>query len=209
MEALMRAAIATSIGLAISVQAGAALQPRDLTGDNVVDAYYETVYGQTWLSTPSIFVGNPLFLQPAYQELQDTYGSAQGTWRLPRVLDLNVDLSDCGWDWGSPQVWCHRSSTPDSSELSRLTSLYSGLPFTPLSSWADNTVKVAPDGITTTLWAILGPVDEWFWADYYGENAQFWFLHDGDIGQPIPEPGTWALTAAGLLALVWRYRRRV
>jgi hypothetical protein len=195
--------------LLLACSSAHALQARDIDRDGVTDAYFDPLHNQTWLAQASPVAGAASLYWQAYAEVASTYDAA---WRLPLLLDTSVPATSCSADWATPQVQCSR---PGASEVSRLVAAWGDA--LPVVSWAGNSGSADFGFAEVALGAILSGSQDVFWGDTYAAYAPFWFLADGDVGNPvaaarfaaqaIPEPQTYAMLALGLLVIAWRSRR--
>jgi len=209
----MRALLASWLFVVFSAHAAPTLQARDLDQDGVADAYYDAVYQQTWMAEATAEWAIPIGLPTAYYDLWVAYPDVQGDWRLPRLLDTQVDPQSCDYDWSpsaGPYAFCYRAAGPSTSEVARLTGLYGTELLSPVSWTSSDPVSVVLGGLPTGLTAVLSATREVFIADTYANPAPFWFVSDGDVGTAlaVPEPGTWALMLLGLGGVVLSARGR-
>lgn len=105
-QRIKSATLTAALTLAFAANAQAALQPRDINGDTVADAYYDTVLNITWLANANAGAGSSFdnsggvpgsngpndgwmtFANAsAWAENLDVYGITG--WRLPTVTPLN------------------------------------------------------------------------------------------------------------------------
>jgi hypothetical protein len=205
------------------------LQARDLDGDlSTAEAYYDTVKDITWLAdTIHGNHGSGGYLH-GWQALTwaaglDPYGSGITGWRLPTTVPVN-----CG-----PDPYYNCSMTDLNGEMASMyfTTLGNLSMFNPATG-----AVVAPPGwglsntgpfvnlAANNYWSSTPDTDfaanvlwgfEFFRGQQYSAQvdllAYAWAVHDGDVGvplSPVPEPGTWALWSAGLMAGLMRLRRR-
>ena len=184
-------------GLACMGATWAAGSARDLDGNGTIDAYYDVSHDQTWLAQASgMDVGDHSTLLAYIFDAEGQYG---GTWRLPKLLDTPaLAESQCSGSLdGFGQYQC---SAALASEVSRLPSGFAVHP----SSWTFDHASVATtEAGTISLTAFLGGASTIFYADEFFQPEPVWLLADGDIGTAlaVPEPATFALLAAGLVAL--------
>lgn len=192
------------------------LQPRDLTGDGVADAYFDTQQNITWLANASSYNGTLLVANSGWDagmlhSTADawasalTVGSADG-WRLPRAAVSTTA--------GAPVF------TPAGSELAHLfmqtlgnvqtpgASRNSG-PFSNLMTqyWLQGSLDLEPGKtVRPYFWSIDALYTGWV---FDGESKGAWAVHDGDVGvsTAVPEPSRWLLAVAGLGVLAVLQRR--
>ena len=213
----MRGWVATAALLAMgAAHATGGLEPRDLNGDGIVDAYYDPAQNLSFTADADLPATQGRFEDPAqpgqldrasalsWAAALDLYGVTG--WRLPRVTAF-----DCQIDSGTGQpYYC----APTASELSLLPSFadFRNLgDFYWLASLVPQYGAVIDGGHYTTfnVAGVGGPPG--FGNDTTDEGSlllRAWAVRDGDLADPVPEPQTWALLLGGLAALGWRARRR-
>lgn len=181
--------------LAASSMAQAALQGRDLNGDSVVDAFYDTDLNITWRRNANLN-GLMTWAQAAAWADNSTFGGYTD-WRLPTTntpcLAFNCTTSEMGHLWyvelgnlaGDPtpntgnfvnmQLYAYWSSTPYAQDVTQ--------------AWLFNIDQGDQDvaGLQNRLFAMA--------------------VRDGDVTAVVPEPST-ALLLAGLGVLGLYLRRR-
>ena len=79
------------------------LQPRDLDGDGVVDAFYDTVLNITWLRDAD--VAGPMVWEAAGTWARSLRPGGLGSWRLPSLVNRQGSIpefgfraTDCGYN---------------------------------------------------------------------------------------------------------------
>ena len=98
----------------------ATLQARDLTGDNVADAFYDTVLDITWLADANANLANANLVPNVYLGGNLTWGAAMSwaanlslggytDWRLPRMLDTGTP--GCNFSYAGGTDCGHNSLT--------------------------------------------------------------------------------------------------
>ncbi len=201
----MRAICACVLLAAGAVQAAGTgqLQARDIDGNGSVDAYFDTGLGVTWLADANYFAQG----QPdtgAYPDVGmiNMAGSGGQTfppppfgldgWRLPVALTVQ-DQAECT----SEAVGLGLNCVITSSELSELN--WGGAPFLNThpdgNYWLGSRFGDAIGTFSNGHNSVTNESEMWMYA---------WFVRDGDIGAAvpaIPEPSTYALMVAGLIAL--------
>lgn len=193
--------LAGAVGAAMVLLAGptqAALQDRDLNGDTVVDAFYDTDLNITWLRDADVN-GFMTWTDAVAWAGAYSIGGYSG-WRLPTCPN------------------CDRSP-PDAGEMGHLWQVELGNPpGGPLANTGgfQNMGLRSPYYWTGTDW---GPNYAWVFGMSDGSVGLAWktdtvskvamAVHDGDIGlPPVPEPASFALMLAGLATLALVSRRR-
>lgn len=81
------------VGISFSVPVQAALLARDLNKDTIIDAYYDTEVGITWLSNANLLASNTFGLTYGQNYGSDSYGN-------PSVIQSNGLAT-----WGGAQAW--------------------------------------------------------------------------------------------------------
>ncbi|MDK2126108.1 hypothetical protein [Parachitinimonas caeni] len=185
--------LATSPALAAGT-ASWSLQKRDLNGDGVVDAYYDTQLNITWLYNPSLWMPGP-----AYRNWQDAKGLVAGFqvngvagWRLPR-LNPNV----CDPIWVSAQD-CAKGPYAKTNELLHLwfvtlDGLRADHPMRTHFAFADGVwyenegPASFPNSAYYMYFAMLAhPGFEAYKPGNSGVRFLPWPVRDGDVGTPLP-----------------------
>lgn len=221
-------AVATTF---LAFSACAQFQARDINGDGSVDAFFDSAHNLTWLadanyySTQGNISGINWFGSQMLQG-QMTYETALSwvdslnlygvdDWRLP--VRFLPELTAANQYYCSPTACNGR--TPSPSELSFLATALGNTsgPFLNVQTagWYITAAGFA-DGATLGM-----PVAEMRYmglpggASYTDETHQLWgfvwAVRDGDIPSgvaAVPEPGTYLLLAAGLIAVAAAARNR-
>lgn len=189
-----------------SAQAAGNLQPRDINGDGIVDAYYDPAQNITFTADANLpaafglddaFFGHaPGNLSHAHAEAWpltlDLYGVTG--WRLAKALTFNCTPNE---DPTEPlPVFCRVAT----SELSLLPT-FSVFRNVQDGYWIDG---LLPPSSTNFGRLLLFAPGHGHNSDSQGDIPEgAWAVHDGDIAAlatPVPEPETWALMLLGLMA---------
>lgn len=207
------------------------LQPRDIDGDTVTDAFYDTVLGITWLRNADVNGFMNWGVANAWASTLVVGGI--GGWRLPMMVDTgapgcdesNAGGTDCGYNVQT------RSGGVTYSEIAHLH--YVTLGNKAICPPGDATCAGGPQpgwGLTNTGgFQNLQANDYWFGTEYALNPNDGWFINindgnqtwvgkqvtllalavrSGDVAAPIPEPQTYAMLLLGLGVLSLTMRRR-
>lgn len=203
------------------------LQSRDLDGDHVVDAYFDAALNVTWLADANFAKtsgydgdGNMSWYDAVAWADGLTIGAFDG-WRLPSVTQFDPS-EGCQPGVVVGGVLCGYTPDPSRSELAHMF-------FTTLGNKAlldiDQHVQVGWGLTNKGSFLNLAATNYWSGTEYANSPSMSWYfntdqgfqsnedkfasypysawaVHDGDVGAPIPEPGTTALLATGLIAMV-------
>lgn len=184
----------------LSGAAQAALQGRDLNGDTVVDAFYDTDLNITWRRNAN--VNGAMTWANAVSWADNLTFGGYTDWRLP-TSDVTCPMAD-------PQYNCTGSEmghlwyvelgniagdvTPNVGNFGNMQNY---------AYWSGTTY--APDA--SKAWGFnIDQGDQFFGGK---QNALFAMaVRPGDVTAAVPEPATYALMLAGLGALGFIARRR-
>jgi len=186
------------------------LQARDLTGDGIADAYFDTDLNITWLRNASVNGAaqwQQNFLWAAFYGIGGYF-----EWRLPSALNPGDILCNSGGIGGS--VGPHCANT----EMGHLWFTELGNPVGgPMTNTGDF------QGLQSDRYWLNEEYGHSIWGYSFNTGSGYqdveieWALgyamavHAGDIGTPlssVPEPESYALTLAGLGVIAVMLRRR-
>jgi len=185
------------------------LHARDINGDGIVDAFYDSTLNITWLADANAGAGSA-FDDGASTSDGDMSWAGASAW----AASLNV-FGVTGWRL---PVMGGGSSTE--SELSHMYCVTLGNfgPCNPLTTTGPGTwgftntadfVNLASEWYWTgtpadpgTAWVWAGdPISAYHTAEPVTAGNRAWVVHDGDV-PVVPEPQTYALMLVSLLALM-------
>jgi hypothetical protein len=191
------------------------LQSRDINGDGVVDAFYDTVLDITWLADANAGAGS---------SHDDGFNTTDGdmTWgsAVAWAGSLNV-YGVTGW-----RLPVMNTGSTAASELSHMYCVTLGDfgPCNPLTTTGPGTwgftntgdfrqlesqwywTGTAGDPGTAFVWA-GDPISAYHSQEPISSGNRAWAVRDGDV-PVVPEPETYALMLLGLGALGWVARSR-
>jgi Protein of unknown function (DUF1566)/PEP-CTERM motif len=187
---LKRALLLACAALAVAGSAQAALQDRDLDGDTVVDAFYDTDLDITWLRDANVN-GGPLDWATAVSWADGFSLAGYTDWRLP-TSDTCEGFGCTSSEMG--HLYVELGGGGGSGNFQNYVHSY---------YWSGTEYAPDPD-FAWSFQTAIGYQDH-FYAKDTGLYAMA--VADGDIGM-VPEPGTYALMLAGLAGLTLARRRR-
>jgi hypothetical protein len=199
----VRAATATVV-FGLSAAAHAALQDRDLDGDSVVDAYYDTDLNITWLRNAN--VNGPMTWADAVAWAAGYSIGAYADWRLPTTpltttgaacAGPNCTDSEMGHLWyvelGNTAVWPPPSGGFNRGGFQNFEGVY----------WSGTESTTQP---ATNAWGFNSNAG--LQGGFSKRSTQpAMAVRDGDV-TPVPEPQTYALMLLGIVGLALRWRSR-
>jgi hypothetical protein len=211
------AAVAATLILAGPAQA--MLQARDLDGDSVTDAFYDTGLNITWLRDANANRGNGsggLMNWADGNAWASNYSiGAYDDWRMPTVVQPD---SNCGesFDAGPGIGIQSYGFNCTGSEMAQLWYTQLGNTEGSMTRTGDF-LNLQSDFYWSSTEYALNPDGAWVFGTYNGfqnvggKTNQFYSIavHDGNIGTPVPEPKSLllALTALSFMALVRRRKQ--
>ncbi|MBL8351549.1 MAG: DUF1566 domain-containing protein [Burkholderiaceae bacterium] len=197
------------------------LQPRDIDGDTVTDAFYDTVLDITWLRNAN--VDGLMDWATARSWVNTLVVGGVGGWRLPKVEDTGAPGcnhsyagTDCGWNVDT--------ATGEMAHLYYVTlgnkAYFNESGAWPQPGWGLTNTGGFQDLQSDTYWSgttfATYPPNAWTFQTFDGrqsyDNKAAWAFHamavrPGDV-PAVPEPQTYALMLMGVGTLVLALRRR-
>lgn len=240
-RSLRRACAAVLLGLLAGVAAHAdpkpgqgtwetVLQPRDLNGDGVADAWYDSSRNLSWAADADPIGANDWPTTQAWVSGLSLYGVTG--WRLPTVQAVAGGLPACPMYTYDGSGDCGFNVNPALSELAHMYQVVLGnIPAydtagveVPVGWGLSNTgpflnLRAGDYPTSVTVPGVFDGVPGlgvWLFETTYGyqdggeamvASHHAWAVHDGDVSA-VPEPHAWALMLAGLGLLARRLRSR-
>jgi hypothetical protein len=227
---LCLATVAQAAGISGQGTWESTLEARDVNGDGMADAYYDSSLDVTWLADANYVMtsgyadGGLAFLgmlttdeAAVFVSKLDIYGI--DGWRLPtakQVVPAGVDAGFLAMMLGSGS-YVDFVPEPSFSELAHLHYVtlgnVSGMPYNDggfMNVQSDylggNWCVDAGAGLCGAYTSFsVGSGFQYIAAEQ--RALWVWAVHDGDIAAaPVPEPSTYLLLASGIAALGWRVR---
>ncbi len=192
----VKLALVLAVAAALSGAAQAALQGRDLNGDTVVDAFYDTDLNITWRRNAN--VNGAMTWANAVTWADNLTFGGYTDWRLPTsdtCVGYNCTGSEMGHLWYVELNNVAGDVTPNTGNFGNMQ-LY--------AYWSGT--SYAPD--TSMAWHFN--IDQGDQGGTAGKQNLLFALavRPGDVIGAVPEPGTYAMMLAGLGALGLAARRR-
>ena len=179
------------------------LKARDINGEGVVDAYYDTTLDISWLANWNVLSVQTWASATAWAAALDVYGTSD--WRLPATIDAGTS------EGFKPPA--------DSSELMHLFYVTLGNKGYPDSGWGLNNTASFIDMQAREYWTnttfASNPFTAWYVDAGFGfqghnDKGVGYFVvavHPGDVAA-VPEPGKAVLLVFGFAALTVARRLR-
>ena len=166
------------------------LQGRDLNGDTVVDAFYDTVLDITWLRDANVNGAMDWNTAVAWADGYSFGGYSD--WRLPTMGTCSINTG-CSGALEMVQLWATLGG--GTGDFQNLGGYY----------WSGTVLNESPD--TAAWWfAYVTPYVGYYFTTK--ETPLFAMaVRDGDVAV-VPEAGTYALMLAGLAMLRVLTRKR-
>ena len=199
-------ALAAMLGMGVA-GAQAALQGRDLDGNAATfEAYYDTTQNISWLADANAGGGAYFWDGATAWAAQLNVGGVTG-WRLPVTPAVDPSCQFDAYGFG-----CSASEMGHLYEVDHISFLSPG-PFSGLVGTGNWSASAGPVAFSRFAYGFNGGYTGFMLAHQnFGNTADAWAVHDGDVGNAVaavPEPGTYAMMLGGLLALgtVARHRK--
>ena len=189
------------------------LQARDIDGDGVTDAFYDTALNITWLANAN--ANGLMSWSQATSWASNLVVGNFSDWRLPGTTDVGND--GCSYVKGGGGLDCGFLPNANSSEMAHLY-------YVTLGNLGSTNDQGSPDDATwntgnfvdmrrNVYWSDLylpDPTTGWGFSNYFGYQGPYtldylgraYAVHDGDVAvSPVPEPASAWLMLCGFAAL--------
>lgn len=189
------------------------LQGRDINGDGVTDAFYDTSLNITWLANAN--ANGLVNWSEATSWVSDLVVGNIDDWRLPGTTDVGND--GCNYKKGGGGLDCGFLPDPTSSEMAHLYYVTLGnTGVTDDQGSPDDSIWNTGDFVDmrrNVYWSNLymsDPTTGWGFSNYFGYQGPYavdyrgraYAVHDGDVAvSAVPEPASAWLMLCGLAAL--------
>jgi hypothetical protein len=196
-RAVLGAVAAAAVLLGEAAQA--ALQPRDLDGDAVTDAFYDTDLNLTWLRNANVNRAPMTWFDAVSWSDNYSFGG-YSDWRLPTTQFC------FGYNCGPYSELAHLWYVELGNTAGSFTNAGDFLNMQPYSYWTGTQFDLISNNIAIAMDTRTGVQ----FKDFKNDKAPYAMaVRDGDVAAaPVPEPQTYALLLAGLAALVAVVGRR-
>jgi PEP-CTERM motif len=187
------------------------LQSRDINGDGNIDAYYDTSLDMTWLADANV-AGRMSWSEAVSWTASLNVHGLTG-WQLPSTsisgwgrCNYFTGGGDCGIRPVTTSPMAHMFYVTLGNEGYSNAGLTNTGPFSNLQNLAYWSSTLTPDPGLAWDFFFGGGSLNYVHTDY---RIFAWATLQGDVpAQPIPEPSTYALMLAGLLAVIAAAKRR-
>lgn len=204
------------------------LQARDMNGDNIADAYFDSALNITWLAnwnTSGLMNWSTAIGWAAALNVHGVTG-----WRLPGITDIGNDGCNFSYAGGTD---CGYNVDTSGAELAHMYHVTLGnLAYCPPGGATCAAAPQAGFGLTNTAAFVnMQSFVYWYGPEYAPNTAGFGWefltdvgsqnvvgkgailyavaVHDGDVGAaPIPEPAPLALLSLALAGLGFSKRKK-
>lgn len=173
--------------------AHAALQNRDLDGNGVTDAFYDTVLDITWLRDANVNGGGGWATAVAWADNYSIGGYSD--WRLPTCNTCSIDPDALG---ETGHLWSSDLGNPAGGPMTN-TGNFQNLEAT--SYWLANEASPTGAWVFVTSQGFSGVLNK------LNTYPLAMAVRDGDV-LAVPEPETYALMLAGLAGVAFAAKRR-
>jgi hypothetical protein len=209
------------------------LLPRDINGDSIVDAFYDTVLDVSWLANANAAAQMDWANANAWAAGLDVHGTTG--WRLPTMIDTGVPGCDYSLAGGTDCGFNVQTISPDGqtvfSEMAHLFYVSLGnkaycapgdsVCANPQPGWGLTNTGAFSNLQASVYWSGVASTpqpayDAWVFVTGNGaqgdveQSTQFYAVavRPGDVTAVVPEPQTYGLLLMGVTALLLGVRRR-